>query len=154
LAGQFRGDAFVFDPIGLGDYDVFADADPSGSRKHVTLSQDGQQAELTLELPRLHDLQGRVVDEDGYAVPDVWVSASRIQEFGFALPTEPALTDGDGRFTLNRLVPGRYSLDASGAEHKGHLDLVASDSRNAVVSAHSVGSVSDSAQQFTRDRRN
>jgi protocatechuate 3,4-dioxygenase beta subunit len=154
LAGQLRGDAFVFDPIGLGEYEVFADSDPAGSRKHVTLSRDGELAELTLELPKLHSLQGRVLDEDRHAVPDVWVSASRVQQFGSARPTEPALTDGDGRFTLNGLVPGQYSLDASGGEHKGHLDRVASDSTNAVVSAQSVSSASDLVQPGAPNTRN
>jgi hypothetical protein len=142
LPAQLEGDAFVFDPIPLGDYDVFTDSGPAGSRQHVTLSRDGEVAELTLELPQLHSLRGSVIDEDGHVLPEAWVRASREQEYGFAQPTEPVLTDGDGRFVLNGLVPGRYSLDASGVEHRGHLDRVASDSTTVVVSARSVGSAS------------
>jgi hypothetical protein len=142
LTAQPRGDALVFDAVALGDYEVFLDSDPNGSRRHVTLSRDGEVAEFTLELPQLHRLQGRVIDEEGQALPDAWVRASREQAFGFVHPTEPVLTDGDGRFALKGLVPGRYSLDVSGSEHEGHLDRVASDSTDAVVSARNVGSPS------------
>ncbi len=142
LMAQLSGDAFVFDPIPLGDYDVFIDSDPSRSRKRVTLSRDGEVVELTLEMPQLHSLEGRVVDQGGAALPEAWVRASREREYGFASPTEPVLTDNDGRFVLKGLVPGRYSLDASDGEQRGHLDRVASDGTNVVVSAQSVGSPS------------
>jgi protocatechuate 3,4-dioxygenase beta subunit len=143
LLGQLRGDAFVFDHVPLGSYDVFTDSDPASSAEHVTLSRDGEVAEIRLTLSGSHSLRGRVVDASGQAVPDAWVHASREQKFSFAQSTDPVLTDGDGGFLLSGLVPGLYTLAASGGRSEGHIERVASDSTDAVVRVQSFGSLAD-----------
>jgi hypothetical protein len=142
LQAQLRGDAFVFDPVPLGRYEVFCDSDPAGTTQHVALTRDGQVAELTLALAELHGLSGRVIDDAGQAVPEVWVRVVREQTVGFALPTQPVLTDDEGGFSLSALVPGHYTLDVSGARAEGRLLGVASDSRQVVVHTQSFGLLS------------
>jgi hypothetical protein len=144
--GQLSAGAFVFDPVPLGRYELFIDADPTGTVHHVELVRDGQVAELTLSLPQQHQLSGRVVDAAGHGLPDVWVRAAREQNMASALRTEPVLTDADGRFSILGLVPGRYALSASGALGEGHLQNVASDARQAVVRMESFGSLAGTLQ--------
>ncbi|HYQ01539.1 MAG TPA: carboxypeptidase-like regulatory domain-containing protein [Polyangiaceae bacterium] len=133
LPGELRGDEFVFATVPLGSYEVFSDSLPAGSSERVNITRQGEVANLTLTLPRPHTLKGRVIDAEGHPVPEAWVRASRLQESGFARPTEPALTDAEGSFELAKLVPGRYTLEASGGDTEGRLDSVESDRSDAVV---------------------
>lgn len=142
LPGQLRGDTFSFDPLPLGRYEIFCDGHPQGTTQQVELARDGEVAELTLALPALHTLNGRVVDDTGLGVPEVWVRAVREQNAGFALPTEAVLTDDDGAFSLSGLVPGRYTLHVSGAEAEGRLQGVASDGRQVIVRTERFGLLS------------
>jgi carboxypeptidase family protein len=131
--GELRGDEFVFSPVPLGSYDVFSDSLPASSNERVTLTRASQVAKVTLTLPPSHTLKGRVIDAEGNPVPEAWVRASRLQESGFARPTEPALTNAEGSFELSTLVPGRYTLEASAGEGEGRLEGVESDRSDAVV---------------------
>ena len=133
LPGELRGDEFVFATVPLGSYEVFSDSLPTGSSERVNITRQGEVASLTLTLPRPHTLKGRVIDAEGHPVPEAWVRASRLQESGFARPTEPALTDAEGSFELAKLVPGRYTLEVSGGDTEGRLDSVESDRSDAVV---------------------
>src|SRR5690242_18040998 len=54
-------------------------------------------------------LRGRVVDTAGRAVPDARVLASALADGGPGPPHE-TVSDGEGRFALHRLTPGRYAL--------------------------------------------
>lgn len=144
LWGELRGEAFVFDPVPLGSYEVLCDSVPGASAQRVTLTRDREIATISLALPELQSLEGRVIDDAGQAVPDVWVRAARVQKFTFAEPTEAALTEGDGGFVLDGLVPGAYTLVVSGGEGEGRLDGVASGSTNVVVPIQRFGSLSGS----------
>lgn len=141
LQGQLSGGTFVFDPVPLGRYEVFTDSDPTGTVQHVELSRDGQVAELTVNLPVQHQLSGRVVDDAEQSLPDVWVHAAREQNMAFAQRTEPVLTDASGHFSIMGLVPGRYTLSASGALGEGRLQNVTSDARQVVVRIDSFGAL-------------
>jgi hypothetical protein len=133
LLGNLQGDTVVFDPVPLGTYRVSIDAERPGAIEQVEIARDGQVAELSLALGAPHRLQGRVVDEAGYGVPETWVYASAEPAFGIASPTQPALSDEDGWFTLKGLREGRYALDAQGAWGEGRLPDVASNSDDLVI---------------------
>jgi hypothetical protein len=79
-----------------------------------------------LELPGLLSIRGRVVDEDGRAVPraDVFVNADTATVVGFVNRT----ADGDGRFEVGGLPPGRY--DVSAQPGWASLDALRGETRN------------------------
>src|SRR5689334_20577486 len=54
-------------------------------------------------------LRGRVVDTAGRAVPEARVLASAVVDGGPGPPRE-TVSDGEGRFALHQLPPGRYTL--------------------------------------------
>ena len=103
-------------------------------------------AELSVQLPRSGEIRGRVIDNEGIFVPNVWVSAAVATD---PAPGEPAgfqvgpvagggkrvLTDPDGQFVLGGLAIGdaTYTVraeDPSGASasqrgvHVGRTDVV------------------------------
>jgi hypothetical protein len=60
-------------------------------------------------------LVGRVIDDDGRAVPGARVVAVTAHFFGFAgMTARWSATDDGGHFAIDGLVPGFYSLTASG----------------------------------------
>jgi hypothetical protein len=56
------------------------------------------------------------------------------------------LTDADGRFFIPGLVPGRYTLNASGALGEARLQDVASDADRVLVRMESFGSLAGTLQ--------
>jgi hypothetical protein len=131
VPAELQGDEMVFSPLALGSYEVALASGAPGSSQIVQLTREGQVELVSLALPAPHTLSGRVVDNLGQGVPDVWVRASNSGVFG-GLVT-PVLTAAAGDFNLAGLAPGAYLVEASSGEGEGELDGVASDSRDARV---------------------
>jgi hypothetical protein len=139
LRGETWDDRVVFDPVPLGDYEVLDESDPPGSAMHVELTRDEESAEIVLLKSAPHRLLGRVVDDQGQIVPDAWVEASGEHGLARALSTAPVMTDREGAFAIDGLVPGRYALRAHSGRGEGHLASVASDGSDAVIHVHAYG---------------
>jgi hypothetical protein len=110
-----------------------ADVSPGGARLvvshpdyaeasfEVAIAETGRR-DRALELPAVDleepgSVEGIVLDADGNPVRGARVSASIAQSYlpAGALPADVAVTDGDGRFTLSHVAPGRRTLEAFSA---------------------------------------
>jgi protocatechuate 3,4-dioxygenase beta subunit len=141
VLGELEADAFVFEPLALGRYEIASESAAPGSGQVVELTRAGEVVELTLQLPSAHTISGRVVDDDGQGVPDAWVRAALASLDARVRPVTPVLTDGQGAFSLPGLVPGRYRLMASSGQGEALLDDVASDGRGVLLRLPSYGSL-------------
>lgn len=97
---------YVVDGIGAGERPIeFIREGYVIKRKSVEVSA-GKESRLDVELERGRELQGRVVETSGRAVPAARVSASGP---GFA----QTFSDAEGSFTLQGLADGKYTINAS-----------------------------------------
>jgi hypothetical protein len=121
---QFTG-RFVFPPVPEGEYELVV-GDPLGPLlQRRPLALDARAGELELVVPVLLELEVRVVDEQGLAVPGAPVEGTGESGLG-RLAGE---TDSEGRFLARQLPPGNYRVFAS------HPDL-GRGNRITVLSAH------------------
>jgi hypothetical protein len=155
-----EGDAFVFESLPLGRYRIAvgrAPSEPGPSAVDVTLTEAGQIIELELRAPEAMTIGGSVVDAAGEPVPDAWVEAALVEPSS-SMPfpiADPVLSNGEGRFELRDLAPGRYAVSATHAGGEAQrLDVSAGqrDVRLVVEGYGSLsGSVTDAAGQPARD---
>jgi hypothetical protein len=141
LIARRDGRDFLFERLALGRYEVHLGPSPCGSATaaDVTLESDGQLADVSLQLPRLARVHGRLVDTRGVPVPDAWVSiADPHPAWGLlSETTPPVVTDAEGQFSLSGLVPGRYELSARAAFNGGSMrqsvEVAPGDAREVVL---------------------
>lgn len=138
--GQWLGDALVFDELELGSYDVYLSEVPS-NRQRVVLTHAGESFDVVLQAPERGSIAGRLLDEGGAGLPDVWVHASRDDERSAGALVKPALTDAEGNFTLPGLVPGEYSLRADAATGRARLRAVQTGVLDAALRVTSAGTL-------------
>lgn len=144
---QVEAGRFQFDGMPLGRYVVSAgrpQRQRDGDNALASLQRDGQVVDVQLRAPRWATIRGRVVDERGAPLMDVWVHA--------ALPLEldgdprdgsvPVLTDESGNFTLERLVSGEYDLVASTGSGETTVRGIQSDAANVVIELSAYGALS------------
>lgn len=117
------GEHFELAGLPLGTYGVHVGASEcrGAAGAKVTLERAGQIAELSLPLPRGAKVRGRLVDSAGVPVADAWVRASDAHP-AWALLVDgapPVLTDGEGMFVLEALLPGSYDVVARGPFEAG-----------------------------------
>lgn len=117
------GESFVLQGLPLGTYGVHLGSSDCGGTAgaKVTLERAGQVAEVSLPLPRGARVRGRLVDPAGVPVADAWVRAADAHP-AWALLVDgapPVLTDGEGVFLLEALLPGSYDLIARGPFEAG-----------------------------------
>jgi hypothetical protein len=123
LVGAEEGGAFIFPELRLGQYRVYlASAREEGAL--VELARDGEVLDLRLEAPARHRIGGRVVDEQGGGLPDVWVRATSPDDPSGAPATAAVLSDAQGAFTLEDLFAGEYALSATGAQGEARVPRV------------------------------
>lgn len=117
---------FWFRGIPLGAYKVYLGPAAEDPRESISasLSRDGEEVSARLRLPRLATLRGHVQDEQGNALPEVWVRATSPDPgWSLALESAPAvLSEGDGRFVLGGLVPGRHAIVAGSPVDRGFVE--------------------------------
>jgi hypothetical protein len=134
LWGTQRGEAFVFERLTLGRYEVYVEQAP-GATARVHLQQDGETVELRLPLPREASVSGRVLDEQGVPVPNAWVRASLADsEYAAFTPVAaPVLTDDDGAFSIHGLFARKYDLKVSADSAEGRAENVAGGSERVLI---------------------
>jgi protocatechuate 3,4-dioxygenase beta subunit len=122
IAASRDGEAFAFDGLTLGEYEVYVAGSPASlERAHV--ERAGELVELTLAAPAARAIAGRVLDDGGEGVVDAWVRALPDPEHvgGLFAATEQVLTDDTGAFTIQSVSPGRYRLEASSVSGQAAL---------------------------------
>jgi len=141
LLARQAGGAFVFDPLPLGSYDVSLDPAVPGAALRVEVARPGEVLEVRLAGISSRTLTGRVIDERGQGVSDAWVRVAGDSPNSQARPAAPVLTDPQGEFTVEGLLPGRYRVDANSARGEGLLsDALAGES--VTVTLRTFGSLS------------
>jgi protocatechuate 3,4-dioxygenase beta subunit len=139
LVAQRKGEWFVWEALPLGRYEVLLDPDVSGARRWVELSNTDARVELTLSGVESRALSGRVVDESGGGMPDVWLRASGNSLYGALRPAPSVMSDADGKFSLPGLLPGHYELSASSSLGQTLLDVL-NDGRPVTVAMSAASS--------------
>lgn len=96
-----------------------------GTRAHVTVPTDDSaiaNVQIAIDDRRVA-IHGRIVDDSGTPIPDVFVEASH----GSSLAPPSTRTALDGTFTIGNLVAGTYTLRARAGDgrHGERLDVVA-----------------------------
>jgi hypothetical protein len=119
--GRWDAGELVFEPLGLGTYEIRSDTAPPGSGALAQLSHDGQVQKVSVTLAAQR-LSGRVVDAAGVPMPDVWVRAESASLHGRSRPTTPVLSDEWGGFSLSGLLPGRYRVGAVSREREAYAE--------------------------------
>lgn len=109
---------FVFAPMS-GALDLVVEAVGYGrSKRRHTLSAGGLVAaskNLEVRLTRADAvLEGRLVDNAGFAIRDAMVS---VVESAKGLPVRPARTDADGLFRIDGLLPGKQWVQVAHSEY-------------------------------------
>jgi hypothetical protein len=144
LVASRRGDAFLFESLQLGAYQVFVEGFPEHVAQ-VELLQPDATVDVALPLPARATIVGRVVDAAGAPLPDAWIRATR--RSGFAPSTQgvpPVLSDAEGSFELTGLFAGEYDLSASSALGEARAQRVSAGARRLELRVSSFGSISGS----------
>jgi hypothetical protein len=118
LEARRIGLEYVFEGLEPATYAVYvgASADVPPDAVAVEL-RDGDAVSVELALPQMLQISGHLVDAHGMAVVDAWVRASPV-DFGRDDQTDAALSDEQGEFTLQNLLPGSYDVAASDGQRR------------------------------------
>lgn len=139
-----EGDDFVFDHLELGAYRVYVGIgieEPADARR-VELTEAGQVATVSLELPASQVISGRVLDAARQPVADAWVHATTAEPVRADSWDDAVLTDESGAFTIADLSPGQYELRATHSSGEGTAKTVEAGAQNVVVALEVHGSLS------------
>jgi hypothetical protein len=122
LYGEADGEHFVFRDLPFGPYTVSVGSDA----RRVVVTHDEEMVEVHIASPPRGSVRGRVVDTAGQPLPDVWVNVARTQPEWLMATVQipPTMSESDGSFVLDGLVPGRYSIEATHDGTHGQLGLV------------------------------
>ncbi len=124
--GPSRGEdgAALFPRLPPGDWDVRASSEGLLPASATVSLAEGEVRSLRLVLERGASLSGTVVDDRGLPVPgaSVWSFPHAVARGPFGDTRDPGMdghaqADGEGRFRLEGLRPGRHRLGAHGAVH-------------------------------------
>lgn len=138
-----QADEFVFEHLELGAYRVYVGigVEEPAQVLRVELTQPGQVANVSLNVPEPLAISGRVVDAARQPVPDAWVHAIAAETVRADSWDDAVLTDGSGAFTIEDLSPGRYELRATQGGGEGTAQTVAAGARDVIVSMEKYGSL-------------
>lgn len=126
-----HGSEFTLSDLRLGHYDVYL---PSARDRavNVYLSADGEVQQVALEPSDAVTIAGRVVDDSGSPMPDVWVRANSVDDPTAGAVGGAVLSSAEGEFRLD--VPaGDYRLFAAGPGGEAELDRVRGGTTDAVI---------------------
>ncbi len=117
-------DGYSFGLLRLGSYRVYAGPIPkpdSEASARVQLQREGEILQVELPLPSPGSIQGRLVDGNGQGIPDIRISprSPHPRWRYFAGLAAARLTDGEGFFGFDDLLPGPYQLLA--LDTAGHV---------------------------------
>ncbi len=85
---------------------------PSYRDRRVSLQVEGDQSDLQVTLAPAHPLEGQVLDPEGWGIPGAKVRAQLREPVS---KTHTLLTDEWGRFTIEGVHPGTWTLTARAA---------------------------------------
>ena len=113
VAGSKVGTSWVFAPLELGEYRVFLGdpAEPAVPPTSVRLSNSGEVLDVELTPPALLAVSGSLVTDQGDPVADAMVEIVSRQH-GEHGASATIFSDVQGRFVVDDLLPGRYSVVA------------------------------------------
>ncbi|MGO9833000.1 MAG: carboxypeptidase regulatory-like domain-containing protein [Polyangiaceae bacterium] len=106
IAESLGGGRYRFAPLRPGPYEVRVDDGVNPTVRTPYALAAKQAGETSIQIERSTQLRGQVLDADGIAVPDAWVSAIADGDLSgcprFVHGT-PVLTNAEGRFVIDRL---------------------------------------------------
>lgn len=134
--GAPRQGGVVFERIPLGRYEVYADLPRAGAPPVVVeLERSEQVVDVDLLAARSIAIEGRAVDETGAPVIEAWVHVSP-SDTTLRTPSAtypPALTDGEGAFTIPGLTPGEFTVHVRTATGEGERRGISAGSTGVLV---------------------
>ena len=135
--------AAVFRDLGPDSWIVDATAPgKSKERRSADLEEGEPPAPVLVVLADARTLEGRVLEADGKPVPRAEVAALRAEKWSDAeAPRSRATSDGEGRFRIDGLAPGRHLLGvrsfAGVAESAGSFEAGADLRRDIILAPRS-----------------
>jgi hypothetical protein len=142
-------DGFVFDGLALGAYEVFLApaVDRGAGAQRVELTRDGEVHVVNLHVPAADTITGKVVDAALQPVPEVWVRAIPSPSDVPSAAGNAVLSDADGAFAIEGVLPGRYELHVAGAGGEATLPSIEAGARGVVVRMKSYGAMSGTVRR-------
>ncbi len=157
--------AFTIEGLRPGDYRVVAQRGWSDTLRKPGTTDDAKQGErVTIRANQVSTvklvveaqsgtIKGTVIDTDGSPVGDAFVSGAResdaagaqrtnVQDTRWSWEDKPVLTSVDGKFTLDKLSPGTYTVRAfrkgGGEAIAEHIEVGATDAKLQIKSTGSI----------------
>lgn len=112
------------------------------------LREDGDVVEVELDAPTSMLISGKVRDADGLPVIDAWVRALRVHPPAISSDglSAAVLTDSEGAFVIEGLLPGRYDLHASTGWGEADISAIEAGARGSQLLLRRNGMISGTVE--------
>jgi len=123
--------------VGTGTYEITANARGYGeSIKSVVIAEQGESVEVNFELTPIEgvSIEGTVLENSSQQ--PVEEATVILKEAGKSSALEETLTDADGSFRFNQLIPGNYEIAIYKDGYLTDIQQVAVDSENVAITIY------------------